>query len=183
MPSGHPPSGTYDSAVESASGGRLVAFLGSTALLFAIERALAESSPVVLCPPCSDPVTIDGSLEEWDRTAGIAIGEAQLVRRGPGYAGTSDLSGRIHVCRSATTLYVAGEIEDDTLFWNPQVSWLGDGVELFLDFHPRPAARKDPNSTAEPGYDTYAHQLTVHPLANEVRWKFAIFRGRTGRLD
>jgi hypothetical protein len=93
------------------------------------------------------------------------------------------LSGRVYVARSVTTLYVAGEILDDTLYWNTKTPYLGDGVELFFDFHPKPETRAAPDQKLEPGYDEYAHQLILHPLADEVRWRFQILRGRTARLD
>ncbi|HKW78741.1 MAG TPA: sugar-binding protein, partial [Candidatus Limnocylindria bacterium] len=131
----------------------------------------------------TQPITVDGQLDEWSGMEAIEIGPDNLVKKDPSYGGPADLSGRIHVARSATTLYVAGEIHDDTLFWNSQKSWLGDDVEIFLDFHPHPEARVEASGGAEPGYDSYAHQLLLNPLANEVRWRFATFRGRQGRLD
>ena len=145
--------------------------------------AADDRSPAFTCPPLTQPVTVDGQLGEWAGTDAIEIGPDSLVRKDASYGGTADLSGRIHVARSATTLYVAGEIHDDTLFWNSQRSWLGDGVEVFLDFHPHPEARVEESKGAEPGYDTYAHQILLHPLASEVRWRFATFRGRQGRPD
>jgi DNA-binding NtrC family response regulator len=131
----------------------------------------------------TQPITVDGQLGEWSGMDAIEIGPDNLVKKDASYGGPADLSGRIHVARSATTLYVAGEIHDDTLFWNSQLSWLGDGVEVFLDFHPHPEARVEATPGAEPGYDTYAHQILLHPLASEVRWRFAKFRGREGRVD
>ena len=147
--------------------------------LSAIGRANAADEPVFRCPPITQEVVIDGELDvaEWDRSSAIEITPEKLVRRDPEYGGPADLSGRIYVARSATTLYVAGEVHDDTLFWNNKVTFLGDGVEVFLDFHPDPKAR------TEPGYDAYTHQLLLHPLSSEVRWRFAKFRGRDGKLD
>jgi two-component system response regulator HydG len=142
-----------------------------------------ERKPAFVCPPVTQPITVDGQLDEWSGMEAIEIGPDNLVKKDPSYGGSADLSGRIHVARSATTLYVAGEIHDDTQFWNSQRSWLGDGVEVFLDFHPHPEARLKESGGAEPGYDTYAHQILLHPLASEVRWRFATFRGRQGRLD
>ncbi len=148
------------------------------------RSAMADDGKhVFTCPPVTEDVVVDGDLHEWDRTGGLEIGEANLVRRDPSYGGPADLSGRIHVSRSATTLYFAGEVHDDTPFWNPRDSYLGDGVEIFLDFHPHPEARGAASGGLEPGYDTYAHQILLHPLANEVRWRFAMLRGRPGRLD
>jgi DNA-binding NtrC family response regulator len=136
-----------------------------------------SAGPVVTCPPAPGPITVDGDLREWNLGHPVEIGPDQLVRRSAGYAGAADLSGRIHVCRSATTLYVAGEVQDDKVFWNPEVSWRGDGVELFLDF------RRDAAPRASDAYDEDTYQILLHPLAGEVRWQFAWYRGRPGRMD
>ncbi len=143
-----------------------------------LRRTCAGSAaPVFECPPAPDTIRLDGDLAEWQALRPLEIGEAQLVRRAADWSGPADLSGRIWVCRSATTLYFAGEVRDETLFWNPDVTVRGDGVELFLDFNPEGTRRETD------GYDKYVHQLLLHPLASEVRWTFAQFRGRAGRMD
>jgi hypothetical protein len=148
------------------------------AVVSATAQAQTAESGEIVCPPVEGEITIDGQLDEWVRGPAIRLGEANLVRRDPQYLGEGDLSGEIHVARDATTLYVAGRILDDTLFWNPRVPWRGDGVEIFLDFHPDPDAR-GPDS----GYDSYASQIIVTPLAREVRWSFAKYRGKEGQMD
>jgi DNA-binding NtrC family response regulator len=147
--------------------------------------AAGDVERVFVCPPVTQEIVVNGELDEWDKTKAIEIQDerTQFVRRDPSYGGPADLSGRVYVARSVTTLYVAGEILDDTLYWNTKTPYLGDGVELFFDFHPKPETRAAPDQKLEPGYDEYAHQLILHPLADEVRWRFQILRGRTARLD
>ncbi|MCE9635128.1 MAG: sigma 54-interacting transcriptional regulator [Planctomycetes bacterium] len=139
--------------------------------------AMSERTPTTECPPAPGPITIDGDLREWTLGRAIEIGPDQLVKRNAAYGGPADLSGKILVCRSATTLYVAGEIHDDVLFWNPDTSWRGDGVELFFDF------RSDATARSTDAYDQDTYQLLLHSLASEVRWNFAWYRGRPGRMD
>ena len=146
-------------------------------LLATGTAARSDATPACVCPPAPGPIAVDGDLSDWTGVPALEVGEAQVVRKDPAYGGPQDLSGRIFVCRSATTLYLAGEVRDDTVFWNPEISWRGDGVEVFLDFHPDPASR------TSDAYDQYSHQLLLHPLAPEVRWSFARFRGREGRMD
>ncbi len=152
----------------------------SLGLVFVSATALAqtEHTDIVICPPVEGDITLDGQLDEWVRGPEIRLGEADLVKRDPQYLGEGDLSGEIYVARDSTTLYVAGRIQDDTLFWNPRVPWLGDGVEIFLDFHPDPMSRT-PDST----YDSYTSQIILHPLAREVRWSFSRYRGKEGQMD
>ena len=134
--------------------------------------------PAVRCPSTEGAIRIDGRLDEWSASAMLTLGEEQLVRRDAQYFGPGDLSGEIFVARDATSLYVAGRIKDDTLFWNARTSFRGDGVELFLDFHP------DPDSRApDDGYDGHTHQLLLHPLAPEVKWNFSALAGRIARPD
>jgi DNA-binding NtrC family response regulator len=149
------------------------------------STALADGDHVFVCPPVTQEIVVNGELDEWDKSKAIEIKDekTQFVRRDPSYGGPADLSGRIYVARSATTLYIAGEILDDTLYWNSKTPYLGDGVEIFFDFHPRPETRTSPDPKLEPGYDEFAHQLILHPLADEVRWRFQILHGRTARLD
>ena len=138
----------------------------------------ADPQTVIVCPPVDGEITIDGQLNEWVQSPVIRLGEKHLVLRDAQYLGEGDLSGEIYVARDHTTLYVAGRILDDTLFWNPRIPWLGDGVEIFLDFHP------DPDSRAEDSiYDSQVSQLILHPLAREVRWSFSRYRGKEGQMD
>jgi DNA-binding NtrC family response regulator/GGDEF domain-containing protein len=174
--------GEYHSAVDLASRVRIAAVaLAGSALL--CRSATAEEPKRIVCPPVTQDIVINGELDEWDRSTYLDLGEANLVRKDPSYGGPADLSGRIYIARSATTLYIAGEIHDDTLYWNPKESYLGDGVEIFLDFHPHPEARAEANGKLEPGYDSYVSQLLLHPLASEVRWRFAKLRGVKWRPD
>ena len=144
-----------------------------------------EASEPLLCPPVKAPIDIDGNLSEWEGQAAFVIDGDHLTGKDDEkendpekHAGASDLSGRIWVARSATSLYVAGEVLDDTLFWNNAVTWLGDGVELFFDFSPDFASREP-----DDGYDEYCYQLMLYPLASELNWKFQKFRGVDARAD
>ena len=137
-----------------------------------------EANAPVRCLPVESPIRVDGRLDEWAGSPTLRIGEEQLVVRDPQYFGPGDLSGEVFVARDAGTLYVAGRVRDDTLFWNARRSYRGDGVEVFLDLSPNVADR-----TADEGYDSFAHQLLLHPLAPDVPWNFASLRGRPGRPD
>jgi len=164
-----------------------IAYLVLAGFAGGLRSAQAADDPrhVVVCPPVTQEIVVNGELDEWDRTKAIEIKDetGQFVRRDPSYGGPADLSGLIYVARSATTLYVAGEIKDDSLYWNSKTPYRGDGVEIFLDFHPHPELRTSPDGKLEPGYDEYASQLLLHPLADFVRWRFQILGGRMARPD
>ncbi len=157
---------------------RIVELSLLAAAFSANATAQTTDTPEFRCPPVESAITVDGQLDEWSRSPPLRIDEENLVLRDPQYLGPSDLSGQIYVARDANTLYVAGRINDDTLFWNPRIPWKGDGVELFLDFLPDPTAR-----AADSPYDSYTSQLILHPLAQEVRWSFARYQGREGQMD
>ncbi len=152
----------------------------SLALCLVSATALAQSVEIEIvdCPPVDGRITIDGQLDEWSQGAAIRLGEANLVLRDEQYLGRSDLSGEFHVARDATTLYVAGRILDDTLFWNERIPWRGDGVEVFLDFHPDPSSRGPSDE-----FDEFVSQIVLHPLARAVRWSFPKYRGDPGEMD
>lgn len=105
----------------------------------------------VIAVPATNPVVIDGDLEEWENISRfpIAIDDPEQVIRGIPYtklymmdqrfdwAGPGDLSARIAVKYDTENLYIAARVWDNVVMnltrKSPIYIYEGDGLEIFID--------------------------------------------------
>ncbi len=96
------------------------------------------------CPRRTSPVALDGRLDEWP-TLPFAVREPLPEFGAPGnqWNGPADLSFRFATAYDDDNVYVAIDVRDDALVFDPLVKhWEQDGVEVWLDPNPGPAGRR-----------------------------------------
>lgn len=93
-------------------------WLGCVGLVLAMVMVGAgQDVPVAVAWQVGDQITIDGSLEEWNKSAPIAISKtSQLIIGGYLWGGSYDLSATVYLMWDADHLYVAAEVWDDVPF-------------------------------------------------------------------
>lgn len=101
------------------------------------SHALLPESALAI-PQRSDPVTVDGRLDEWPE---LPLGSATFAEaeHGEQHAGENDARLAFAVERDATHLYVAVRVEDDVRITDPEkIARDQDGLRLELDGRPDP---------------------------------------------
>jgi len=95
-----------------------VKWIGRAGLVLTLGiMGLAQDVPEAIAWQATGPITIDGSLEEWNKSSPITISKASQVTLG-GYlwGGSYDLSATIYLMWDADNLYIGAEIQDDVPF-------------------------------------------------------------------
>lgn len=109
---------------------------------------LAQDTPEASAWQVTEPVTVDGSLEEWNKSAPVTISKAsQLTLGGYLWGGSYDLSATIYLMWDADNLYIGAEIQDDVPFtarpgFKPDEA---DSIGIYLSTNP----------AADPGREAY----------------------------
>ena len=89
------------------------------------------------CYKTRNPIDIDGSLAEWNRTAPMHIyRKDQLTTGKDNYRGEKDFDAKVYLCWDEKNLYIAAEVIDDIYSQPPKKQTDGyryDGLELYLD--------------------------------------------------
>ncbi len=102
----------------------------------------ADPGATLWCGQPAKAITVDGKLEDWAGTPfAVILDKAHLgntVYADPAIAGgDADCSGRIGMCWSGTTLYIAAQVRDDKLApidakKGYAAPWFHDGLMIYL---------------------------------------------------
>lgn len=104
------------------------------------EWLFTEPEPAIgFQPPALAPragrglaLRLDGDMREWRGLPAIDLGpDAHVLGGQADYGGADDLSGSLSFAWDSVYLYVAGELDDDSL--TTGAAWTSDRVNLFLD--------------------------------------------------
>lgn len=118
----------------------------------------------------ASPITIDGSLGEWNTTSPLVLAEqSQLVRDAEIWGGPMDLSARIYVMWDDMNLYIGADVTEDTPFRSAEMLALDAQDSFVLYFSTSPKA--DPKRTA---YDSTDFRVIL--LIDSDYWDTAIDR-------
>ena len=116
--------------------------------------------------PRTSPVTVDGTLDEWDELPFLCTQPAEVIKRAKTWKGPADGSFKFAVEYDEKYLYIAARVTDDKIHARPgDVPWRRDGLQIYLDARSksdRLAAKDDPLQyislvafgAAEPEIDT-----------------------------
>lgn len=80
-----------------------------------------------------EEVTVDGILNEWNNTSAAPV--SNVLFRAENWVGANDLSGLVRALWDDSYLYLAAQVNDDSLVQNGSDDLLirGDAAEFFLD--------------------------------------------------
>jgi len=94
---------------------------------------------ISLCRERTEPVVVDGRLDEWGELQHTCIEPRQIRHDRATWLGPADSSFRFDVRYDDDYLYVALRVRDDRLVLDPgRLPWQQDGVEVRLDARPDP---------------------------------------------
>jgi len=99
-------------------------------------------------PKAPGTVTIDGNLNDWDKTYPITMKDISFFKEGLNWQGPLDLSGNLYLMWDAANLYLAAEVTDKIPMVNKkekQDIWNGDAIELVFTT----------NTGADPNRDSF----------------------------
>lgn len=101
------------------------------------RRRPAENGPDMTAIHLTDPITIDGSLDEWDLSACTVIDQADNISFGDpaGWSGADDLSATVCYAWDDDNLYIGFDVLDDVIVqaYTGTDIWRGDHVEIWFD--------------------------------------------------
>ena len=107
---------------------------------FAAAQTEPGATPRATIAFRATPVTVDGTLDEWDQPPTVRLDRADQVwsqRRDPAmrWLGPDDLEAKFWLAYDATRLWIAGRVRDDGLVaGRVGAEWhQGDAIELFFD--------------------------------------------------
>ncbi len=112
-------------------------FVGLVVLLGLV--GVGQERPEAIAWQVTTPITIDGSLEEWNKSSPVIISKtSQVVLGGYLWGGSYDLSGVIYIMWDAENLYIGAEIQDDVPFtarpgFKPDEA---DSIGIYLSTNP-----------------------------------------------
>ena len=95
---------------------------------------------VIACPRRDKPVKVDGRLDDWPDLPLTCRAPQQILLDPDTWFGPDDGSFRFATAYDDDNLYIAVEVTDDRMMFDPGRSvWEQDGLELRLDARPDPA--------------------------------------------
>lgn len=111
--------------------------------------AKIKRNSIFVCPKATEPITVDGNLQDWQSLPYSVLTPAQIIGNAKSYRGTRDCKFRFGVATDNNNLYIAVKVTDD-IFWRKKDAfvWAQDGVEIRLDARPA-AIREKSNGTPE----------------------------------
>ena len=101
------------------------------------RRRPAENGPDLTAVRLTDPITVDGDLEEWDLTSCTVIDQPEQISFGDpeSWGGPDDLSATVCYAWDDDNLYMGFDVVDDVIVQNHVGTdiWRGDHVEIWFD--------------------------------------------------
>lgn len=115
------------------------------ALTMLAAPALAEQ-PTATAYKATEPIVIDGNLDDWNTSSPIVINtEEQVIRDVSFWQGENDLSATVYVMWDEENLYLAADVNEDTPLWRYRNAAAGRRGQLQGVYLHRPRRRSCPH--------------------------------------
>lgn len=132
--------------VKSARKWMMVSLAVSICFFALAAGAFAYQESEVTAWKVSGEITVDGNLDEWNKSSFITLNqEGQLFRDANQWFGESDFSAQVYLMWDEDNLYIAAEVNDDTPFMYREgfPPDLADSLAFYFGLDPN----ADPNRT------------------------------------